>query len=139
MEANQNLDTEKIIEELSTKLEDVIEDIISDHVESAVQDVLEESLHSSLSRFEFVLTEGTVVRPKTVAKVISPDKTKMLPCYGGLRVDGLSLIVQTSATCWERIAEYKSKEDAVNALKRMIDALRNIEETQSDKAPFIEL
>lgn len=139
METNQNLDTEKIIVEISEKLESVIEDLIADQVESAVQDVLEEALHASLSRFEFVLKDGSIVRPRQVAKIISPDKTKMLPCYGGFRVDGLCLIVQTSATCWERIAEYKSKDEAVNALNRVIEALRYDEQMHTDKTSFIEL
>ena len=56
-------------------------------------------------------------------KLLSPDKTKLLLCYGGLRVDGRSLIVQTRISCWETIAVYQSKEDAVEALLKVKKAM----------------
>ena len=127
MEENKNLDLDSMMDELSSKLEDMLEDVLADQLEDAVtcavQDVFEEALSASLSSFEFVLKDGTVVRPRPQLKLLSPDKTKMLLCYGGLRVDGSSLIVQTRATCWESIAYYKTKEEAVEALKRVKNAM----------------
>lgn len=143
MEENKSFDLDGLMEELSSKLEDMIEDILVDQVESAVtcavQDVFEEALHASLSRFEFVLTDGTVVRPRPLAKIVSPDKTKMLPCYGGFRVDGCTLIMQTSATCWEHIAVYTSKEEAIQALERITEALRYDEQMRPGITSIIEL
>ena len=49
-------------------------------------------------------------------KLFSPDKTKLLLCYEGLRVEGCTLTVQTRISSWETIAVYQSKEDAVAAL-----------------------
>ena len=143
MEENKNFDLDSIMDELSSRLEDMIEEILVDQIESAVtcavQDIFEEALHTSLSRFEFVLTDGTIVRPRQLAKILSPDKTKMLPCYGGFRVDGSTLIVQTSATCWESIAVYKSKEDAIKALVRIKETLRYDEQMRSDITSIVEL
>ena len=143
MEENKNFDLDGMMDELSSRLEDMIEEILADQVESAVtcavQDVFDEALHTSLSRFEFVLTDGTIVRPRQSAKIISPDKAKMLPCYGGFRVDGSTLIVQTSATCWESIAIYKTKEEATEALKKVIETIRYDEQMRPDITSFIEL
>ncbi len=143
MEENKNFDLDSIMEELSSRLEDIIEEILVDQVESAVtcavQDVFEEALHSSLSRFEFVLTDGTIVRPRQSAKIVSPDKTKMLSCYGGFRVDGSTLIVQTSSTCWESIAVYKTKDEATKALKKVIENIRYDEQMRPDITSYIEL
>ena len=113
--------------ELSKHLEVMIEDSLVDQIEDAVtcavQDVFEEALSTSLSRFEFVLSDGTVARPKQQMKLLSPDKSKMLLCHGGLRVDGSTLIVQTSTTCWESIAYYTSREEAIDALTRVKNAM----------------
>ena len=143
MEENKNLDVDSIMGELSSRLEDMIEEILVDQVENAVtcavQDVFEEALHTSLSRFEFVLADGTIVRHRQFAKILSPDKTKMLLCYGGFRVDGSTLIVQTSTTCWESIAIYKNKEEATKALKKVIETIRYDEQMRPDITSFIEL
>ena len=143
MEENKNFDLDSIMDELSSRFENMIEEILVDQIDSAVtcavQDVFEEALHTSLSRFEFVLADGTVVRPRQVAKIISPDKTKMLPCYGGFRVDGCTLIVQTSATCWESIAVYKTKEEATKALKNVIKTIKYDEQMRPDITSIIEL
>ena len=131
MEENRDFDMDELIdalsERLSEQLEEMLEDAVADQIEDAVtcavQDVFDEALHSSLSRFEFVLDNGTVVRPSQLMKVISPDKSKMLLCYGGLRVDGCSLQVQTSAMCWSEITYYRTREEAIEALQKIKDAM----------------
>ena len=127
MEDNKNFDLETIMDELSDRLEDMIEDALADQVEDAVtcaiQDVFEEALSESLSRFEFVLDNGTIVKPRQLMKLVSPDKAKMVLCYGGLRVDGTSLMVQTRISCWESIAYYQSREEAIEALARVRQAM----------------
>ena len=131
MEENRDFDMDELIdalsERLSEQLEEMLEDAVADQIEDAVtcavQDVFDEALHSSLSRFEFVLDNGTVVRPSQLMKVISPDKSKMLLCYGGLRVDGCSLQVQTSAMCWSEITYYRTREEAIEALQKVKDAM----------------
>ena len=123
----EDFDFDEMMDKLSDRLENVVEDVLEDQVEDivrgAVLDVVDEALHASLSRFEFVLTDGTIVRPRQGMKLLSPEKTKMLLCYGGLRVDGSSLMVQTGATCWEFIAHYPSKEEAVEALMKVKKAM----------------
>ena len=127
MEENRDFDMDELIDALSERLEEMLEDAVADQIEDAVtcavQDVFDEALHSSLSRFEFVLDNGTVVRPRQLMKVISPDKSKMLLCYGGLRVDGCSLQVQTSAMCWSEITYYRTREEAIEALQKVKDAM----------------
>ncbi len=129
MEEKKNFDLDSIIDEVSSRLEDMIEDALIDQVDSAVacavQGVMPEALGESLSDFEFVLKDGTVVRPKQHMKVFSPDKSKLLICYGGLRVDGSSLIVQTRISSWETIACYQTREEAIEALTKLKNAMES--------------
>lgn len=57
-------------------------------------------------------------------RLLSPDKSKVLICYGGLRVDGTTLIVQTRISCWEAIASYQTKEEAIAALQKVNNAIK---------------
>ena len=127
MSENIGFDFEPIMDELSSNIEDMLEDILMNRVEDAVfsslQDTLPEALNESLTAFEFVLPDGTLFRPRQYMKLLSPDKTKLLLCYGGLRVDGCALTVQTRISCWETIAVYQSKEDAVAALLKVKNAM----------------
>lgn len=102
-----------------TVVNDLLEDRLDEAVFDAVQHALPEILGESLARFEFQLKDGTVVRPREQTKVLSPEKDKLLCCYGGLRVDGKCLLVQTRLTCWEMIAAYPDREAAVAALNRV--------------------
>lgn len=127
MEENYDLDT--IMDELSSRIEDMIEDVLIDQVEdavtNAVQEVLSEALSESFSSFEFVLNDGTIVRPRQYMKLFSPDKSKLLLCYGGLRVDGSTLMIQTRISSWESISSYNSKEEAIEALTKVKNAMEN--------------
>lgn len=100
-------------------LNDLLEDRLDDAVYDAVLQALPEILGDSLARFEFRLKDGTIVRPREQMKVLSPDKSKLLCCYGGLRVDGKSLMIQTRLSCWEWIADYSDREAAIAALNRV--------------------
>lgn len=131
MEENKNFDMDELIdalsERLSEQLEEMMENAVADQIEDAVtcavQNVFDEALHNSLSRFEFVLENGTVVRPRQLMRVVSPDKTKMLPCYGDVRVVGTELRMQRSASIWENIACYSTREEAIEALEKVKDAI----------------
>ena len=129
MEENKNFDLDSIMDELSSRLEDMIEDALIDQIDSAVtcavQDAMLEALGESFSDFEFVLKDGTIVRPKQQMKVFSPDKSKLLICYGGLRVDGSSLMIQTRISSWENIAYYQSREEAIEALLKVKNAMES--------------
>lgn len=129
MEENENFELDDIIDELTNRVEDIVEDAVTDQVENAVicalQDMLPEVLNECFSKFEFILTDGTIVKPKQHMKLFSPDKSKLLLCCGGLRVDGTSLMVQTRISCWESIATYPSREEAIEALARVHRAMED--------------
>lgn len=125
MDENKNFDLEAIMDDFSNRLEEILNEKIENAVTCTVQDTLSEALKESFSDFEFVLTDGTIVRPIPRMKLLSPDKSKLVLCYGGLRVDGCSLMVQTRISSWESIAVYHSKEAAIEALSRVKDAMEN--------------
>lgn len=124
---NEDFDMDELMDEMTSRIEDAVEAAVADQVEDAVtcalQDVLPEVLGECFADFEFVLPNGTVVRPRQHMKVLSPDKTKLLFCYGGLRVDGRSLVVQTRVASWETIAVYPSREEATEALIKVKNAM----------------
>lgn len=127
MNENKDFDFDTMMDTISDTIESVLEDIIEDSLEDSViialQDSLPDALSESLSDFEFVLNDGTVVRPRQYMKLLSPDKSKLLLCYGGLRVDGCCLNVQTRICCWETIAVYQNREDALDALLKVKNAM----------------
>ncbi|MCH5286999.1 MAG: hypothetical protein J1E43_06235 [Christensenellaceae bacterium] len=116
-----------MLDEVSGNLEGMLEELITDRIESAVtcslQDDLPEALSEGLLHFELVLADGTHIRPREHMRLLSPDKSKQLLCCGDLGVDGCSQTVQTRISCWETIAEYQSKEDAVAALLKVKNAM----------------
>lgn len=127
MQESNKLDLETIMDDLSDRIEEMIEDALVDQIDNAVTSaihvVLPEAFNESCSDFEFALTNGTIVRPKQHMKLLSPDKSKLLLCYGGLRVDGSTLMVQTRISCWESIAYYKNREEAIEALIKVKNAM----------------
>lgn len=129
MEENKNYDLDSIMEELSIQLEDMIEGVIIDQVDSAVtsaiQDVLPGALYEGLSSLEFVLKDGTIIRPKQHMKVLSPDKSRLCVCYGGVRVDGSCLVMQTGIGRWEMFTGYRSREEALAALTKIKEAMES--------------
>lgn len=118
---------ENMLDELSGCIEDTMEDALADQVEDAVMnalhDVLPEVLSESFSNYEFVLKDGTTIRPKQYMKLLSPDKSTMVLCYGGLRVVDSSLWVQTRISSWEAIAHYQSRGEAIEALAKVKNAM----------------
>lgn len=90
---------------------------------SRLEETLPEILAGCLADFDFILRDGTLVRPCRRMKVFSPDKSKLLMCYGGLRVDGTSLLIQTRVCSWECIACYPDREAAMAALKLVHEAM----------------
>lgn len=113
----------EIADAIEYKLDEILEDKLEDVIADTIENNLTEALNNALSNFEFVLPNGVVVRPKQRIKILSPDKNKLLPCEGGLRVDGSCLIVQTRETCWETLACYQTKEEATEALIKIKDAM----------------
>ena len=106
-------------------------------LESAVEASVEKAVRNLFSEFELVLPDGTRVIPKKQLSLTSPDKTKVLLCYGGLRVDdtglfsgdfypaGWGLTVQTRIDSWEILYVYQTKEEATAALEKVSMAIRD--------------
>ena len=121
---------------LPNVLEDMIENAVADHVESAVasaiedtlpnalEDILSDALNETLSNFEFVLPNGTVVRQRPRMKLVYPDKSKLMPCYGGLYIHGTCLMVQIEPSFWDGI-DFPTKEDALAAFDKVKNAMND--------------
>jgi len=136
MAENKDFDMDEILDELSAQIEDMVEDAVEERVEELVEDAVEDVLDGMFedrvrealdelirNDFEFVLKDGTVARPKERMKVLSPGKSRLLVCYGGLRVDGTSLMVQTGPNSYTMIAHYKTREEAIAALAKVSEAM----------------
>lgn len=109
------------LEDMREELEDKLQELISDSISEFFAEGMEEVLHNH----QFVLKDGTVIQPRQRTKVLSPDKTRLYPCYGGLRIDGTTLQVQTRISSWNNLCAYKTKEEAVEALLKIKDAMEN--------------
>lgn len=112
---------ESALEDMREEMEDKLQEMISDSISEFFAEGMEEVLHSH----QFALKDGTVLQPRQRTKVLSPDKTRLYPCYGGLRIDGTTLQVQTRISCWNNLCAYKTKEEAVEALLKIKDAMEN--------------
>lgn len=118
-----------LLEELTDELERMMDDVLS----ANLPELLKESLEECLAEWTFHLPDGTRIVPPQRLKLLSPDKTRQLVCYGGLRVsdtrrwngvpDGWALEVQTRSSCWEAIAIWPEKADAVAALEKVSAAM----------------
>ncbi len=125
-----------IRDEMQTMIEDALEnmvcelrDEISECVEEAVNDNISEIMTEALEAFfashTFALSDGTIIQPKEHLKVLSPDKRKLLPCYGGLKVDGKTLVIQTRISSWQGLCWYDTEEEAVSALLKIKEAMQS--------------
>lgn len=112
---------ENALEDMQAELEDRLQELISDSISEFFAEGLEEVLHNH----QFTLKDGTVITPRQKTKVLSPDKTRLYTCYGGLRIDGTTLQVQTRISSWNPLCTYSTKEEAVEALLKIKDAMEN--------------
>lgn len=112
---------EDAMEDMQGELEDRLQELISD----SISEFFAEGMEEMLRNHQFVLKDGTVIQPRQKTKVLSPDKTRLYPCYGGLRIDGTTLQVQTRISSWNPLCTYKTKEEAVDALLKVKDAMEN--------------
>ena len=110
---------EDALEDMREEMEDKLQELVSDSISDFFAEGMEEVLH----RHQFVLKDGTVIQPRQRTKVLSPDKTRLYPCYGGLRIDGTTLQVQTRISSWNPLCAYKTKEEAVEALLKVKNAM----------------
>ena len=50
---------------------------------------------------------------------MSPDKKKVLICYGGAKVVGSALHIQTRVSSWEDLYTYATENEAIAALQKL--------------------
>ena len=93
---------ENALEDKLEGLADEIRDLVEEVSYDSVSEAFEEGIEQYLADHEFKLSDGTIIQSRPMTKVMNPDKTKVLICYGGLRVDGCSLVVQTAISRWEK-------------------------------------
>lgn len=130
---------EKITEAIEEQFEE-----LSNTIMDSVQASVENAMQNLFARFELALPDGTHLIPRKQLSLTSPDKTKVLLCYGGLRVQdtskfsgnfypaGWGLSVQTRVDSWEMIYIYETEEEAIKALEKVNKAIR-------DGADFLDL
>ena len=123
---------ENALEDKLEGLADEIRDLVEEVSYDSVSEAFEEGIEQYLADHEFKLSDGTIIQSRPMTKVMNPDKTKVLICYGGLRVDGCSLVVQTAISRWESLYYFGTPEAAVEALKKITEAIEQ-------KVPLIEL
>lgn len=121
----EKTEIKQVVDEIKASVEesvgDSIESVLTDMVEGTVRDAIFECM----SEFEFVLKDGTIVRPCRRMKLLSPDKKHLCVCYGGLKVWKNKLSVQVSSSCWDTIATYPDTESAIAALNAVKDAMES--------------
>lgn len=128
------MDEEKT-EEIQEMLEDALENIkdelldqMNESIQEAMNDSLSEIITEALEDYfasrAFTLPDGTVLQPREHLKVLSPDKRKLLICYGGLKVDGKTLVVQTRISSWQSLCYFSTEEEAAAALLKIKDAMQ---------------
>ena len=69
------------------------------------------------------LKDGTVLQMRQKTRVMSPDKTKVLICYGGMKVDGRTLMIQTRISCWQDLCCFETSAEAIEALQKVSKAI----------------
>ena len=116
---------EDALENMKCDLLDEMSESVQEAVDDSLSEIVTESLEAYFASHAFALADGTVIQPKEYLKVLSPDKRKLLPCYGGLKVDGKTLVIQTRISSWQSLCWYDTEEEAVAALLKITDAMKN--------------
>ena len=120
---------QRMIEDALENMKDGFLDEMGESVQEAVNDSLSEIVSEALESFfafhTLTLSDGTMIQSKEHLRVLSPDKRKLLPCYGGLKVDGKTLVIQTRISSWQSLCWYDTEEKAVEALLRIKDAMQS--------------
>ncbi len=98
---------------------------VQEAVNDSISEIVTEALEAYFASHEFAMADGTVIRPKEYLKVLSPDKRKLLPCYGGLKADGKTLVIQTRISSWQSLCWYATEEEAAAALLKIKDAMQS--------------
>ena len=112
-----------LADEIADELEGRLEDIIDAAVNDSIIEYFSEGIEEFLSNHQLMLKDGTTLQMRQKTRVMSPDKKKVILCYGGMRVDRKSLQVQTRISCWETLWTFETEEAAVEALRKVSAAI----------------
>lgn len=123
MDSEMMDDLQVLLEDALEDMQEVLEDKLQELISDSISEFFAEGMEEVLQNQQFALKDGTVIQPRQRTKVLSPDKTRLYPCYGGLRIDGTTLQVQTRISSWNNLCAYKTKEEAVEALLKIKDAM----------------
>ena len=96
-----------------SEIADEISCEVADAVECAVHDALPDALRMCI---------GELLQPKPRIMVLSNDKTCYIGCYGGLKVKGKDLWIQTGSCSWDTF-HYATKEEAKENLLKIKKAM----------------
>ena len=114
---------ESAFEDRADDLADELADNLEGSIDNAVSDVISEYFAEGIEQFlanhQFMLQDGTIVQARRKPLVLSPDKTKLLTCYGGAKVHGNFLTIQTRISSWETLCAFETSGEAVEALKKV--------------------
>ena len=111
-----------LTDEIADQLEDRMREIVDEAVSDSIGEAFAEGIEDFLSGHQ-LLKDGAVLQTRPRTRVMSPDQKKVLVCYGGLRVDGKSLFIQTRLACWEDLCRYATEEEAAEALRKVNAAI----------------
>ena len=111
--------TDSIADELECRLQEIIEEAVND----SIIEFFSEGIEEFLSSHQLALKDGTILQMKQKMRAMTPDKKRVLICYGGMRVVGTSLQIQTRISCWETFWNYETEEQAIAALQKMNAAI----------------
>lgn len=50
-------------------------------------------------------------------------RKKYLACYGGMKVDGRTLMIQTRISCWQDLCSFETAAEAMEALQKVSKAI----------------
>lgn len=125
---------ESAVEDSKEEIANMLEDRIGEAINDSIGEFFGEGLETFLATHPLVLKDGTVVSSKPQTKVLSPDKKKLLNCYGGLTVEdttkwngvlpkGWGLRIQTRISCWELLYVYETEAQATEALVKVQQAI----------------
>ena len=112
-----------LVDEIADEMEDRIQDIVDDAVSDSITEYFSEGIEEFLSSHQLELKDGTVLQMRQKTRVMSPDKTKVLICYGGMKVDGRTLMIQTRISCWQDLCSFETAAEAMEALQRVSKAI----------------
>ena len=126
---------ESVMEDSRAEIADMLEERIEETISNSISELLGEGIENYLSANQLTLNDGTVIAARQKTKVLSPDKKKLLTCYGGLVVEdtskwngavpkGWGLRVQTRLSAWELLYVYETEKEATDALVHINEAIK---------------